>query len=137
MIYELTNAISKYLNDIGPAPCIAEVSALRLAITNLVQLFAPMMPHLAETCWRELDQKGLVCDAPWPTPDPAYLVEDSVVMPVQMNGKKRGEITVAKDAPQNEVIKAALSLDAVKRILDGREPKKVIVVPNRIVNVVA
>ena len=65
-----------------------------------------MMPHLAETCWRELDQKGLVCDAPWPTPDPAYLVEDSVVMPVQMNGKKRGEITVAKDAPQNEVIKA-------------------------------
>ena len=137
MIYELTNALSKFLHDIGETPSISEIAALRLGVINLVQLFAPMMPHLAETCWRELGQSGLVCDTPWPKPDPAYLVEDSVTLPVQLNGKKRGEVTVPKDAPQADVIKAALSLDVIKRMLDGQEPKKVIVVPNRIVNVVA
>ncbi len=136
MIYELTNEISRFLGSIDDDPCLSEISALRLAVANLVQLFAPMMPHLAETCWRELGNKGLVCDAPWPKADPAYLVNDTVMLPIQVNGKKRGEITVTKDASEADIIKQALSLDAVQRILAGREPKKVIVVPNRIVNVV-
>ncbi len=137
MIYELTNVIGKFMSDLKDEPCLSEISALRLAINNLVQLFAPMMPHLAETCWQALGNSGLVCDAPWPEVDQAYLVEDSVTLPVQMNGKKRGEITVPAGASEAEIIKQALSLDVVVRMLDGKEPKKVIVVPNRIVNVVA
>jgi len=137
MIYELTNAIAKFLADLADTPTNDEVAALRLAVTNLVQLFAPMMPHLAETCWMALGQSGLVCDAAWPKPDSAYLLEDTITLPVQVNGKKRGEITVSAGALEAEIIDKALSLDAVVRILGGNKPKKVIVVPKRIVNVVA
>ena len=97
-----------------------------------------MMPHLAETCWQALGQtQTLVCDTPWPKADPAYLVDDTVVVAVQVNGKRRGEIEIAKDAPEDDARNAALSLEAVARILEGNPPRKVIVVPNRIVNVVA
>jgi leucyl-tRNA synthetase len=79
---------------------------------------------------------GMVTDAPWPPVDPAFLVDSAVVIAVQVNGKRRGEITVPVGAPRELVEKEALSLDAVARMLEGKPPKKVIIVPDRIVNVV-
>jgi leucyl-tRNA synthetase len=96
-----------------------------------------MMPHLAETCWAALGKTGMVADAGWPAVDPALLVDSSVVIPVQVNGKRRGEITVPVGAAKDEVEKQALSLEAVARMLEGKPPKKIIIVPDRIVNVVA
>jgi leucyl-tRNA synthetase len=95
-----------------------------------------MMPHLAETCWEALGKTGMVCDAGWPEADPALLVDTSVVMPVQVNGKRRGEITVPKGTPNAVVEAEALSLEAVARMLEGKPPRKVVIVPDRIVNVV-
>ena len=83
-----------------------------------------------------LGQDGLVATAKWPVADPAMLVDDTITMPIQINGKRRAEIEVPKDMDKAEVEKAALSNDAVIRSLDGAQPKKVIVVPGRIVNVV-
>ena len=103
----------------------------------LVQLFAPMMPHLAEECWAALGHKTLVSVQPWPKLEPALLVEDTITLPVQVNGKKRADITVSRDAKNAEIEAAVLTLDAVKKALEGKAPKKVIVVPQRIVNVVA
>jgi leucyl-tRNA synthetase len=101
-----------------------------------VQLFAPMMPHLAEECWGVLGQKGLVSEANWPQIERDLLVEDTVTLVVQVNGKKRGEVTVARNAQNPEIEAAVLALDAVKQALGGKAVRKVIVVPMRIVNVV-
>jgi leucyl-tRNA synthetase len=101
-----------------------------------VQLFAPMMPHLAEECWQVLGQSGLVSEADWPKIERDLLVEDSVTLVVQVNGKKRGEVTVARNAQNPEIEAAVLALDAVKQALGGKAVRKVIVVPMRIVNVV-
>ena len=95
-----------------------------------------MMPHLAESCWELLGKAGLVADAPWPQVDPALLVDDSVTLPIQVNGKRRGEIVVPKGLPAAEVEKRVLSNEAVTRMLDGKSPKKIVIVPDRIVNVV-
>ena len=111
--------------------------ARKQAARTLAQLMSPMTPHLSEEIWAMLGGEGLIANAPWPKADPAMLVEDTVTLPVQVNGKRRGEITVAKDLPASEVEKIALSVDGVQRALDGAAPKKVIVVPGRIVNVVA
>ena len=100
-------------------------------------LIAPMMPHLAEECWAALGGEGLVAERRWPEYDPALVVDDEIVLPVQVNGKKRGDLTIARDADQAAVEKAALALDVVRKALDGKPPRKVIVVPQRIVNVVA
>jgi leucyl-tRNA synthetase len=78
----------------------------------------------------------MLIDAPWPEVDASLLVDSTVLIPVQVNGKKRAEITVAKDAPNDLVEREALSQDAVARMLEGKPPKKVVIVPNRIVNVV-
>jgi leucyl-tRNA synthetase len=78
----------------------------------------------------------MLVDEPWPEADPALLVSDTVLLPVQVNGKKRGDLTIARDADQAAVEKATLALDFVQKALDGRPPKRVIVVPQRIVNVV-
>ena len=103
----------------------------------LVQMFAPMMPHLAEECWAALGHESLVAEAPWPALDQSLLVEDMVTLPVQVNGKKRADVTVARDAGATDIEAAVLNLEAVRRALAGKAPKKVIVVPQRIVNVVA
>jgi len=137
LIYELTNCLAKFLPEIAKKPTNTNLAALKTGISNLVQLIAPMMPHLAETCWAELGNETLVCDTPWPMADIAFLTDDMVTLPVQVNGKKRGEINVPVDASKNMVEKEALSVGAVARILDGKPPRKVIIVPNRIVNVVA
>ena len=117
-----------------PAPDLAW--AVREAAVILVQLFAPMMPHLAEECWQVLGQPGLVSEADWPKIERDLLVEDTVTLVVQVNGKKRGEVTVARDAQNPEIEAAVLALDAVKQALGGKAVRKVIVVPMRIVNVV-
>ena len=99
-------------------------------------MMAPMMPHLAEECWAALGHEGLVADRPWPEIDRSLLVEDMITLPVQVNGKKRGELTIAVDASQADVERATLALEAVRRALDGRSRRKIVVVPKRIVNVV-
>ncbi|EDZ41988.1 leucyl-tRNA synthetase [Rhodobacteraceae bacterium HTCC2083] len=114
----------------------ASHSAQKQAIMTLAQLMAPMTPHLAEDIWAHQLGEGLIIDAPWPVADEAMLVENSVTMPIQINGKRRAEITVPTDMSKEEVEKVALSDEAVLRSLDGATPKKVIVVPGRIVNVV-
>jgi leucyl-tRNA synthetase len=134
-IYELSNAISGVLtrgDDIAPDMA----AALREAATILVQLLAPMMPHLAEECWVALGQKGLAGEAAWPELDKALLVEDTITYPVQVNGKKRSDVTVSRLAAHPEIEAAVLADEAVRRALDGRAPKKIIIVPLRIVNVV-
>ena len=110
---------------------------MREAADILVRLFHPMMPHLAEECWAALGHKTLVADEAWPALEPALLVENTITLPVQINGKKRADVTVPRDAKAPEIEAAVLALDAVQRALDGKRPKKVIVVPQRIVNVVA
>jgi leucyl-tRNA synthetase len=110
--------------------------AVREAAAILVQLFAPMMPHLAEECWRALGQQGLVSNATWPAVEPDLLVEDSITLPVTVNGKKRGEVIVPRAAENAEIEAAALALDAVKQSIGDKPVRKVIVVPQRIVNVV-
>jgi leucyl-tRNA synthetase len=111
-------------------------AALAEAGSILVRLVAPMMPHLAEECWTALGHKGLVAEEAWPAVDQAILVEDTITLPVQVNGKKRADLTIARDAAQKDVEAAVIALDAVARALEGRPVKKIIVVPQRIVNVV-
>ncbi|KMO42796.1 leucyl-tRNA synthetase [Methylobacterium tarhaniae] len=132
-IYELANSLQEAVNaERGHAPS----PALREATLILVQLIAPMMPHLAETCWTALKQDGLVAEAAWPAVRHDLLVEDSVTLPVQINGRKRADVTVPRDADQAAVQAAVLALEAVQRALEGKPPRKVIVVPLRIVNIV-
>jgi leucyl-tRNA synthetase len=138
-VYELTNSLQAALAGIkGNGGLPADFAwALREAAEILVQLFHPMMPHLAEECWAALGHATLVADAPWPAVEAALLVEDTVTLPVQVNGRKRADVTVARNAGAADIEAAVLRLDAVKRALEGKVPKKVIVVPQRIVNVVA
>jgi leucyl-tRNA synthetase len=111
-------------------------TAKRAAARTLAQLMSPMTPHLSEDIWAMLGGEGLVATAPWPVADPAMLIDDTVTLPIQINGKRRAEITVPRDMEKSEVEKTALALDAVRRALGGAAPKKIIVVPGRIVNVV-
>jgi leucyl-tRNA synthetase len=136
-IYEFANALSDAIGSAESAPSPDFAWALREAGDILVQLFAPMMPHLAEECWAALGHKGFVAEEAWPQVEPALLVENTITLPVQINGKKRADVTVARDAGKDEIEAAVLALDAVIKALDGKSPKKVIVVPQRIVNVVA
>jgi leucyl-tRNA synthetase len=134
-IREFSNALGEVLAREGrPSPDMAW--AIREAAVILVQLFAPMMPHLAEESWQVLAQTGLVSEASWPKIERDLLVEDTVTLVVQVNGKKRGEVTVARGAQNPEIEAAVLGLDAVKQALGGKPVRKVIIVPMRIVNVV-
>ncbi len=94
-------------------------------------------PHLAEECWAALGGTDLVAERPWPVFDPALVVDNQITYPVQINGKKRGDLTIARDADQAAIEQAVLALDFVQKALEGKTPRKVIVVPQRIVNVVA
>ncbi len=110
--------------------------AKREAALVLAQLMAPMTPHLAEEVWSLLGGEGFATAAPWPVAEERWLVEDSVTLPIQINGKRRSEISVPKEMPKSEIEALVLADDAVIRALDGGNPKKLIVVPGRIVNVV-
>ncbi|WP_298841397.1 leucine--tRNA ligase [uncultured Roseobacter sp.] len=114
----------------------AGYAAQREAIMTLAQLMSPMTPHLSEDIWQNQGGEGLITTAPWPAADEAMLVSDTVTLPVQVNGKRRAEITVPADTSKEEVEKIALADQAVIRTLDGATPRKVVVVPGRIVNVV-
>jgi leucyl-tRNA synthetase len=111
--------------------------AVREAVEIMVHLFHPMMPHLAEECWRALGHETLLATQSWPALETDLLVEDTITLPVQVNGKKRADVTVARDAGNVDIEASVLALDAIKRALDGKAPRKVIIVPQRIVNVVA
>ncbi|HHN68064.1 MAG TPA: leucine--tRNA ligase, partial [Thermopetrobacter sp.] len=134
-LHELANAIGDFLKSGAAQP--GEAAALREAGRIMVQCFAPMMPHLAEECWRALGHEGLVAEAAWPEADETLLVEDTITLPVQVNGKRRDEVTVAKDMAAEELEAFVLARDAVKRAVGEKTVRKVIVVPGRIVNVVA
>ncbi|MFI5408231.1 leucine--tRNA ligase [Kaistia sp. UC242_56] len=110
--------------------------ALREAAEFLVAAIGPMIPHLAEELWVVLGREGLAAEAAWPTVDPALLVEDKLVLPIQINGKKRAELTISATASETEIEAAALALDGVIKALEGRAPRKIVIVPKRIVNVV-
>ena len=131
-IRELTNA----LQDM-PATSPAGEHVLREGLETLARLIGPMMPHLAEEMWQELGHTTMLADEPWPTPDPGYLRDDSVTIAVQVNGKLRGTLEFPRDTESRDIESAALQLPQVARWLAGRVPRKVIVVPNRIVNIVA
>ncbi len=126
-LYAFSNTLSKST---------AGTDAKKQAATALAQLMSPMTPHLSEELWSILGHKGLITGAVWPRADPAMLIEDTVTMPIQINGKRRSEINVSKDLSKEELEKLALADQAVIRALDGAVPKKLIVVPGRIVNVV-
>jgi leucyl-tRNA synthetase len=136
-VYELANTFQASLAAMETEPAADYRWAASEAADILVLLFHPMMPHLAEECWRALGHETLVACEPWPQAEPALLVEESITLPIQINGRKRGDVTVARNAPTSDVESAVLALDWVKRALAGKPPKKVIVVPQRIVNVVA
>ena len=126
-LYELTNAVSK--SD-------ASADAKRQTMRVMAQLMSPMVPHLAEEVWAMLGGIGLVASAPWPQPDPAMLVEDQITLPIQVNGKRRAEIQVPKDMPNAQIEALVLVEPDVAKLLAGAAPKKLIIVPGRIVNVV-
>jgi len=127
-IYELTNALGKYKNNDA-------VKAEALGI--LIRAIAPFMPHLAEECWSTLGGEGLCYHAPWPEADPDMLSEDTVILPLQVNGKRRGEISVPVDISKEDAEALALADPAIIRSIDGLTVRKVIVVPGRIINIVA
>ena len=111
--------------------------AMREAVEFLVQIVGPMAPHLGEEAWQALGHDTMLADTRWPSADASLIVDETVTMAVQVNGKTRGTIEVARNSSKEDAEAAAMSLDAVARQLKGKIPKKVIVVPNRIVNVVA
>ncbi|SMX46347.1 leucine--tRNA ligase [Actibacterium lipolyticum] len=114
----------------------AGAATKRQAMMVMAQLMSPMTPHLSEEIWALLGGEGLIANAPWPIADEAMLVEDTVTMPIQINGKRKSEVSIPKDMPKEEVEKLALADDAVVKALNGGAPKKLIVVPGRIINVV-
>ncbi len=136
-IYEFANALSAAVGAIEAVPVADDLRwAFAEAGDILVHCFAPMMPHLAEECWEVLGHPTFVAHSPWPAADRSLIVSDSVTYVAQVNGKKRGELTIARDADSPAIEKAALALDGVTRAMDNKPARKVIIVPNRIVNVV-
>jgi leucyl-tRNA synthetase len=126
-LYELVNAVEK------AAPSATRSDAVRA----LVKLASPMAPHLAEECWNALGQEGLVANAEWPKFDPALLIEDQVTIAVQVNGKLRDTLTAPRGLDREKAEALALASEKVQRQLAGAAPRKVIVVPDRLVNIVA
>jgi leucyl-tRNA synthetase len=126
-LYGFTNTIAR---------ANASTPVMKDAIRTLAKLMSPMTPHLAEEIWALQGGDGLCARAPWPKADPALLVDDTVILPIQINGKRRAEISVPKDMSASEVEKLALADEDVVRFLAGQPVKKIIVVPGRIINVV-
>jgi leucyl-tRNA synthetase len=113
-----------------------EAWVLGEALRVLVRLIGPMAPHLAEEMWTVLGGTGLLCDQPWPKADPALVVDDVLKIAVQVNGKLRATIALPRDAAEDKAREAALAAPNVAAAMAGKPPRKVIVVPNRIVNIV-
>ncbi|PTM96062.1 leucine--tRNA ligase [Mycoplana dimorpha] len=136
-IYELVNAIAAPLAAAGEGKIQADMAAaLRNAVEIVVAVIAPIMPHLAEECWQAIGGGDLVARTAWPAYDETLVAENEVTLPVQINGKKRADLTIARDADQMAIESAVLALEQVQAALAGKTPRKIIVVPQRIVNVV-
>ena len=131
-VHEFANVLQAGLSKTGEG----QEFALREAAELLVRMLGPLMPHLAEECWARLGYNTLLANEPWQAPEAALLVDDQVTIAVQVNGKRRDELVISRAATSSEVEAAALRLETVTRALEGRPVKKVIVVPQRIVNVV-
>ncbi|HWR49271.1 MAG TPA: class I tRNA ligase family protein, partial [Pseudonocardiaceae bacterium] len=127
-ITELNNALSRYVQQHGASP--------RQVAEALVLMVFPLAPHLASELWEKLGHDEAIDDVPFPTADPDALVQTHIVLPVTVNGKPRGEITVGRQASQVEVTDAGLALDAVAKLVEGKEIVRVVVVPGKIVNFV-
>jgi leucyl-tRNA synthetase len=125
-LYELTSAIEK-----------AKPSTSRSeAVRTLLKLVAPMVPHLAEEAWSALGESTMLVDVPWPEHDPALLVDEQVTVAIQVNGKLRDTLTVPRGSPKEELERQALAAEKIARILGDSAPRKLIVVPDRLVNIV-
>ena len=130
-IRELSNAISDFRN------ATPEETSIKLnSYKVLLRLIEPMTPHIAEELWAQLGNEGFLCDQPWPTFDEALVLDDEIKIAVQVNGKLRGEIKVPRESSEEAMKTLALDLDNVKKQISGNEIRRIIVVPNRIVNVV-
>ena len=135
-IRKLANELGALLQRIEEPPSAQMSVAIREAAEMLVKLFAPMMPHLAEECWRALGHDAMLVSATWPQVDPELARDDAITIPVQVNGKKRAELIVPADIDSGKLEAEALQNEAVQKALEGRMVRKVIIVPRRIVNVV-
>jgi leucyl-tRNA synthetase len=136
-IHALARALPGIVAD-APSPATPDLKfAAREAAEILVQLFHPMMPHLAEECWAALGHRSLVATQSWPAFEAGPLLDGTVTLPVHVNGRKRAHVVVARDAGTGDIEVSVLALDVIKRALDGRVPSKVIIVQQRIINVVA
>jgi leucyl-tRNA synthetase len=131
-IYELANALATAIQS----PAKVGSLALREATESLVLLSSPMMPHLAEECWKGLGHKTAVVNTPWPKADPTLVVDDDVTIAIQVNGKRRDEIRIAKGTSKDALEPIVLVMPNVVRALEGKPVKKFILVPDRIVNIV-
>ena len=124
-IYEFANALGRrHRRGRNGARRPISPGRLREAGDILVRLFHPMMPHLAEECWAALGHETLVAAEAWPEVEPDLLVENTITLPVQINGKKRADVTVPRDAGKAEIEAAVLALDAVQKALDGKARKR-------------
>ena len=130
-LHSLSNAISSCAADTP-----AQNWARRFATEILARLLAPIAPHIAEEMWHQLGHSELLANKPWPKPDPTWITTESIAMPVQINGKLRATLTIAPDSDPERIKAEALKLDGIKKHLGTDTPKKIIVVPNRIVNLV-
>jgi leucyl-tRNA synthetase len=130
-LYEFVNVIkSSKLEDTGSV-------ARREALSYLASLISPIAPHLAEEVWAQLGQPGMVVDAPWPSFDTALSADDEIVLPIQVNGKRRGELKVPVGAEEEAIKALALSDEGVRRHLEGLQVRKMILIKDRILNIVA
>ena len=134
-VYELSNALASAVAA-GPADEAAR-AAMREAAETLILLSAPMMPHLAEECWHVLGHESAVVDTPWPAVIPALVTQDDVTMAIQVNGKRRDEITVPLGYDRQRLEQDVMAMESIKRALEGKSMRKIVVVQNRIVNIVA
>jgi len=134
---ELVNKLGQIIGSFEEPASAADVAfAAREAAEGLVMLVAPMMPHLAESCWADLGNEGLVSMAAWPTADRTLIREDVITLPIQINGKRRAEVVVPRDADEAAIQAKVLADETVQKALEGRPVKRVVVVRERIVNVV-
>jgi leucyl-tRNA synthetase len=127
-LIELNNALTQHVNTSGTTP--------REVAEPLVQMVSPLCPHLADELWSRLGHEGSVAWVPFPVADPELLVEESIEVPVQVNGKVRGRISVAPGADEATHVEAAMAVDNVKAALAGKQIVKTVVVPGRTVNIV-
>jgi len=131
-VRELSNVLATFKGE-----ATGEAWMLRHGYEVLLRLIEPMTPHIAEEIWEHLGQPGFLCDAPWPKYDDSLVTDDTITIGVQVNGKLRGTIEIARDTAEETVKAVALKLESVRKVLGDNQPQRVIVVPNRVVNVVA